>query len=394
MRPIDVMIHRHRPPESTILLLDHYDTERSQMEEIPLRFIEIQGHPHVLYPANAPPLWVGLATESHFVRWRVGSHRFIGTAVRVRDSSRLQGEILPQYAAKFGAERVSRWFGSQVGCVTLVESEDVTPYHRAVEALFDRSASKYDRIVQSNRFDMHLRKVALEILKQLFQPGHRVLELGCGTGLETIPLARAGVDLVALDISSGMLMELERKARAGPLAGRIETRKGSISQLADIVSDFGPGSFDGAFSHFGALNCEPNLDAVPGALHELVKPGGRISLGVWNRTCLAEIVLFALGLRPGRALARLQSAVPIGRSRFGVPVFPHSPAEVERLFWPQFSLERAVGVSIFVPPYNLARHVAPHAKLVSLLEAADRVARDRPFLRYLGDHFLFEMRRR
>ena len=42
-------------------------------------------------------------------------------------------------------------------------------------------------------------------------PG-RVLELGCGTGRVSLPLARAGVDLVGLDRSDAMLARARRKA--------------------------------------------------------------------------------------------------------------------------------------------------------------------------------------
>ena len=390
----DLMAFRGHTPEPTILRLVLYDTRRSQTNEIPLRFINLYGRPHVLYPASPSPEWVALATESGFVRWRIGSQEFTGTGAQVSDPVRIQREVLPPYVDKFGAERVSRWFGRDVGCMRLIEPPETTPYLRAVEALFDQSAPTYDRIVEGNRLDMHLRNVALEFLVKLFRPGQRVLELGCGTGLETIPLAQTGVDVVAVDISSNMLAQLERKARETSPTGRIETRKASISQLVDIVRDLGPGSFDGAFSHFGALNCEPDLRTVPSDLHELVRTGGRISLGVWNRTCLAEMTISTLGLRPARALGRLQSSVPVGRSRFGVPVYPHSPAEIGRLFGPRFSFEEAMGVSFFVPPYNLAGRFSRFPQFVSFLEMADRVMCRRPFFRYLGDHFLLGMRRR
>ena len=41
-----------------------------------------------------------------------------------------------------------------------------------------------------------------------------VLELGCGTGRVSIPLAKAGVDLVGIDRSAQMLMRADRRARA------------------------------------------------------------------------------------------------------------------------------------------------------------------------------------
>ncbi len=380
--------------ESAVLHLTLYDVRRNQAKEIPLRFIELKGQPHVLYSIESPPEWVSQVTESALVRWSVDNRPFIGTASAVKDLIELRTEVLPTFEATYGKERLSRWFGSEMGCVTLRKSNDGVPYYRAVETLFDESAPMYDRVVRSNRFDLHLRTVALEILRRQFGSGDRVLELGCGTGLETIPLAEAGVEVVALDISSGMLRELERKAQAAEVHGRIETRQAPISDLSRIVDEFGPGSFDGAFSHFGSLNCEPHLDAVPEALHRLIKPKGRISLGVWNRTCLAEMVLFGIAFRPGRALARFQPSVPVGETRFGVPVFPYSPGEMKRLFSPLFSLDDAVGVSVLMPPYNLARHLVPRPNLISLLEAGDRLIRDLPFFRYLGDHFLLELSRR
>ena len=41
-----------------------------------------------------------------------------------------------------------------------------------------------------------------------------VLEIGCGTGRVTIPLAAAGVDITGLDVSASMLEEAKRKAES------------------------------------------------------------------------------------------------------------------------------------------------------------------------------------
>jgi len=221
-----------------------------------------------------------------------------------------------------------------------------------------------------------------------------VLEIGCGTGLETIPLAKAGVNVLAVDLSARMLAELVRKAHAASVDDRVVTRKGSIGQMSRIVNDLAPGSFDGAFSHFGALNCEPNIDGLPATLHRLVKPNGRISLGFLNRTSLAEIVRFAASLRPGRSLARLGAILPVGQSQFGVPVFPHGPAQVRRLFSPFFAAEKAIGVSVLLPPSHLGRRLLRYPELLSLLEAADGSVARRPLFRFLGDYFLMQMVRR
>ncbi len=381
-------------PGQGILELIIFDPRRGESKEVPLRFVELHGQPHVLFPARTPPDWVSLATRTSLAWWRIEGRVRFGTARLVENPVELTTEIIPSYVAQFGLERLAVWFGSEPGCLALVESLAGKPYYHEVEAIFDKAAPDYDRAIQADRLNMHLRTVAGKVLRRLFPPGSRVLEIGCGTGVETIPLAESGVDLVAVDISSRMLEELDRKASARSVHDRIETRKGSAGDMGGIVSEFGPGSFDGAFSHFGALNCEPQLGRVPPVLHQLVKPGGRISLGILNRTCLSEIVLFGLAMRPSRSLARLQSPIPVGQSRFGVSVFPYGPGEVKRLFRPYFSPEEAIGVSVFLPPSHLGRRFRLHPELLGFLEALDGTFAKRPLLRYLGDYFLMQMRRR
>src|SRR5437016_2950527 len=301
------------PEGASILHLAPFDFGSNGSLEVPLRFVELSGRPHVLYSAANPPEWISWATRA-LVRWRIGDETFVGNGSPVDDPATLENEILPRYARQSGAERLSRWFGPLVGCIALSESINEGSYHDRVEALFDQAAREYDRTVQGDRLNQHPRRVSHELLNDLFPSGSHVLELGCGTGLETIPLAEAGVNVVAVDISAKMLAELDRKARATSLGNLIVTRKGAISQLSAILSDFGPGSFDGAFSHFGAINCEPNLAGLPATLHRLIKADGRISLGILNRTSLAEILLFTARLRPKRAFARFRSG-PVGLRR-------------------------------------------------------------------------------
>src|SRR6266571_3943992 len=330
-------------PGRGILELVMFDSRSGEPKEVPLRYVEVHGQPHVLFPARTPPGWVSLATSSSLAWWRIEGRMRFGSARLVESTADLSTEIIPKYVARFGSERLAEWFGSEPGCLVLVESLVVKPYYHEVEAMFDRAATDYDHAVEGDRLNMHLRNVASQILRKLFPPGSRVLEIGCGTGLETIPLAESGVDLVAVDISSRMLEELDR---------------------------------------------------VPPVLHQVVKPGGRISLGILNRTCLSEIVLFGLAMRPSRSLARLQSPIPVGQSRFGVSVSPYGPGEVKWFFRPYFSPEKAVGVSVFLPPPHLGRRFRPHRELLTLLEALDGIFAKRPLLRYLGDYFLMQMRRR
>src|SRR3954449_13628218 len=58
-----------------------------------------------------------------------------------------------------------------------------------------------------------------------------VLELGCGTGRVSIPLAEAGVDLVGVDRSAPMLSRLHAASARARRAGYVKAVRGDIRDL-------------------------------------------------------------------------------------------------------------------------------------------------------------------
>jgi ubiquinone/menaquinone biosynthesis C-methylase UbiE len=62
-------------------------------------------------------------------------------------------------------------------------------------------------------------------------PGHRVLEVACGTGRFTAMLADLGANVVGLDISREMLAQGREKATAAGVDDRIEFLRGDASRL-------------------------------------------------------------------------------------------------------------------------------------------------------------------
>ena len=69
------------------------------------------------------------------------------------------------------------------------------------------------------------------------QSGGRVLELGCGTGRISLPLARAGVELVGIDRSGAMLDRARARVRRAKLTDRVQLVRGDIR----TVPFHGPG---------------------------------------------------------------------------------------------------------------------------------------------------------
>jgi SAM-dependent methyltransferase len=71
------------------------------------------------------------------------------------------------------------------------------------------------------------------------QAGGPVLELGCGTGRISLPLARAGAELTGIDRSPAMLAYARGRLRRARLAGRINLVQGDIRYLPFASADDG-----------------------------------------------------------------------------------------------------------------------------------------------------------
>ena len=90
-----------------------------------------------------------------------------------------------------------------------------------LEAAFDAVAKDYDRHIFGNPINTWLRNVSVAVMSQLFKPGDTVLEVGCGTGTETLSLAKRGIRVVATDISSKMVNVLNAKAKESGVSDNV-----------------------------------------------------------------------------------------------------------------------------------------------------------------------------
>ena len=57
------------------------------------------------------------------------------------------------------------------------------------------------------------------------RPGETVIDMGCGTGSLALPLANEGVNVVACDLSSGMLDKLREQAETDSVIDNLDIRK-------------------------------------------------------------------------------------------------------------------------------------------------------------------------
>ncbi|HKS59880.1 MAG TPA: class I SAM-dependent methyltransferase [Thermoplasmata archaeon] len=321
-----------------------------------------------------------------------------GAAELVSDRGE-RDRILGLFRAKYGPERFSRWYDTPARILRIrlgppPSGPSGGRYYDWIGAEFDNVAEDYDRHITGNRINRLLRDRSLARLRPLFEGRKRLLEVGCGSGMETLPLLREGHEIVAFDISERMLRVVEGKARAEGLGERLTVVQGAARDLTGRLGTETSGRFDGAYSTYGAMNCESDLRPVRDGLAGVLVPGAPLLLGIYNRWCLTELVGYGMTLQFGRAFGRSRNPVPVGASRFCVDVFAYSAAEIVRLFRPSFVSERMEGVPALLPPSDLAPYAERFSRRFATLARWDAgLGVHWPF-NHLGDHFLLTLRRR
>jgi SAM-dependent methyltransferase len=144
-----------------------------------------------------------------------------------------------------------------------------------VESMYDKYAEFYDLCAENGRED-------LPIYLELADKRSLVVDVGCGTGRLTTPLAEAGHRVIAVDLSPGMLAACERKTSSA-LRDRLTIKRHDfcthpLEAQADlaIVSWF---TFNYVLSVQGQLAMLRNIWMS-------LRPGGIIAMDLFYPKCL------------------------------------------------------------------------------------------------------------
>lgn len=107
------------------------------------------------------------------------------------------------------------------------------------------------------------------------QAGMAAVDLGCGTGELSIPLASRGVQVTAVDVSPQMIGRLREKVDGMGLDGTVLSKVSPIEQLS-----FAPASVDLVVSNYALHHLrDPDKQAVVRAAADWLRPGGKLVVG-------------------------------------------------------------------------------------------------------------------
>ena len=125
--------------------------------------------------------------------------------------------------------------------------------------------------------------------------GGRVLDLGSGDGTTALPAARAGAEVLGIDIARNLVDAGNRRAAEHGLSN-LRFQHGDASDLRQLADD----AFDAVVTIFGAMFAPRPFD-VAREMVRVTRPGGRIVMGNWipgDPTLVAQILRISAQYTP------------------------------------------------------------------------------------------------
>lgn len=255
-------------------------------------------------------------------------------------------------------------------------------------AAWDAFAGSYDFMFTDTLLGRTLRRRVWDRLAASFGPGQCVLDIGCGTGEDSLWMAKRGLLITVLDISPEMIRMTVAKHEALGMA--VEAVSGPAEGVLAEFANAGR-LFDGAYSNFGALNCVRDLNIFGLYLAEVLRPGAKLVLVPMSPFCPVEIIWMLLHGHPKQAFRRFGRRVEAQLGRHRVMIHYPSLPKLRAQMADWFAFVRAQCLGLLLPTTELARIFEGHTLLVESLNQLERLLGRNSF--GVGDHYIAEFKR-
>lgn len=176
-----------------------------------------------------------------------------------------------------------------------------------------RATDEYFNEIEERRYATHYNLV--DLFAKLAGSRGKLLEVGCGIGVDSIQLAKCGFDVTAVDLTeSALQVAKEFAVRRGV---DVNFQLGNAEGL-----DFADASFDAVYS-FGVLHHTPDIEKAVAEVRRVLKPGGTAYIMLYHRDSLVNLVHRAF---------RLPYESPKDRNDHCPVVYTYSRRGVRELF--------------------------------------------------------------
>ena len=145
----------------------------------------------------------------------------------------------------------------------------------------ERASEEYFAEITRKRYQHHYH------LPELFAAmgpgaGRKLLEIGCGIGIDTVSLSEKGFDVTAIDLTESAIAISQERARKLNLS--INYLVGNVERL-----DFPDNTFDVVYS-FGVIHHTPHMRQAIREIFRVLRPGGTAYIMIYARYSLVNAI--------------------------------------------------------------------------------------------------------
>lgn len=248
------------------------------------------------------------------------------------------------------------------------------------------TAETYDQIFPDTLIGQTQRSAVWRQVERVFQPGQRILEINCGTGIDAVHLAKRGIQVLACDLSPRMIELAIQRSVASKTTTLTQFRVLPTERISQLI---GGERFDGALSNFSGLNCVENLSLVAHNLGELLHPKASALICMAGSIAPLEVAWCLSHGHVKQAMRRLRCTTEDSRIRVHFPTV----RAIAKSFAPKFWLRRWQGIGVAVPPSCMEPLARRFPALLKILEWADDYMAPCPVLRAFADCVLLHFER-
>jgi SAM-dependent methyltransferase len=178
--------------------------------------------------------------------------------------------------------------------------------------------------------------------------GQRLLEIGCGVGLDLVRFAQGGAVVTGVDLAE-VSIDLAKKNFA------FHRVTGDLRVMDGEQLEFDDDSFDVVYAH-GVLQYTGDMQCMIGEIKQVLKPGGQAILMVYNRYSWLNFMSKLFGVKLEHEDAPVLNMFSISQFRKILSGFSQVKIIAERFPVPtrlHHGIKAAVYNGVFVSAFNL-----------------------------------------
>jgi len=250
---------------------------------------------------------------------------------------------------------------------------------------FDIAAPQYDTIFTYSNIGKAQRKLVFKYIHPIISQNKKlsILELNCGTGADAITFAKMNHDVIASDISEGMIAV----AKAKEYPKNLEFKVQDINTITTATFNR---KFDVIYSNFGGVNClsEEQLQSFLKISADLLLPNGKLILVLMPKNCVWERLYFTLKGDKTKANRRnTTESVVANVDGVGVETWYYNPKDVSAAANNYYNTKTVKPIGVTIPPSYLESSFVAKFPMLNIFKGLDSILTASSLAKY-ADHFL------